>query len=96
VKIRLGPLIALLLLTGLGAWVYFQEFRGAEERRRAEDMESRVLPFERDDLKWIIIANDRGELRIEKQGDEYRIVEPLAAATDQEAIDSLLSSLGPT
>jgi hypothetical protein len=93
VKIRLGPLIALLLLTGLGAWVYFQEFRGAEERRRAEDMESRVLPFERDDLKWIIIANDRGELRIEKQGDEYRIVEPLAAATDQEAIDSLLSSL---
>jgi hypothetical protein len=93
VKIRPGPLIALLLLIGLGAWIYFQEFRGAEERRRAEDRESHPIPFEREDLRGITIGNDRGEVRLEKEGEEYRIVEPLRAAIDREAIESLLSSL---
>ena len=91
--IRPGPIAAVLVLIGLGAWVYFHEYRGGAERRRAEEQRSRAIPFEREDLAAITLANEHGQVRLEKDGETYRIVEPILASTDREAIEGLLAAL---
>ncbi|MFQ5877967.1 MAG: DUF4340 domain-containing protein [Acidobacteriota bacterium] len=92
-RIRPGPLVALLLLAGLGAWVYLEEFRGAEERRLAEERRTRPLPFERSELRALTLTNEHGRVRLEKSGEEFRLVEPLPCAVDREALESLLTSV---
>ncbi len=92
-KIRPGPLVAIFLLLGLGIYVYVVEFRGEAGRRRAEESRARPLPFDRSDLQALVLENDRGRVRLEPDGEEFRIVEPLDAGADRDAVEGLLSSL---
>jgi hypothetical protein len=93
VKIRPGPIIAVLLLIALGAWVYFKEFRGGAERRAAEEQRERPLHFVRTEVASIVIDNEAGRFRLQRQEDGWRLVEPLATAADKEAVEGILSAL---
>lgn len=90
-KRRPGPILALLLLVALGAWVYFKE-SGKPAESKGGDAD-RLIVFERPDLKAVRIRNDKGEIRLEKQGEAWRITAPLAADTDKDAVEGLLTSL---
>ncbi|MCZ6697258.1 MAG: DUF4340 domain-containing protein [Acidobacteria bacterium] len=92
-KLRPGPLVALLLLVGLSTWAYLAEYRGSDERKRVDENHARPIPFERHDLEALTIENDHGRIRIASHEGGFRIAEPLSAPADAEAIESLLSSL---
>ena len=92
-RLRPGPLAAVVVLVGLSAWAYFAEYRGGEERRRADENRARPIPFERHDLEALTIENGHGRVRIASHEGGFRIAEPLSAPADGEAIESLLSSL---
>jgi hypothetical protein len=90
-KRRPGPILALFLLVLLGAWIYFKEYRKPAESKGAGT--DRLIAFERPDLKAIRIENDKGEIRLEKQGEDWRITAPLEADADKDAVEGLLTSL---
>jgi hypothetical protein len=91
-RLRAGPLVALLLLAGLGLWVALEERRpGAPEP--AKDKQDHPLAFDRSELKAIRIRNEKGTIRLEKQGETWGLKEPLVSECDKDAVESLLSSL---
>ncbi|MEE9293248.1 MAG: DUF4340 domain-containing protein [Acidobacteriota bacterium] len=92
-RLRPGPLVAVAVLVGLSAWIYFAEQPGGEERRRTEENRARPIPFERHDLQALTIENDHGRVRVAWDEDGFRIAEPLSTAADGEAIEGLLSVL---
>ncbi len=92
-KRRLGPIVALVLLAGLGTWVYFKEIKGEGARPKGEDDGDRPIAFARADLKAITIKNEHGTLRLEKAGDSWKITQPLTTETDKDAVESLLTAL---
>jgi hypothetical protein len=93
VKIRPGPVAAVLLLIVLGAWVYLQEYRGAAQREAAERQRERPLPFARPDVTSIRLENGEGAFRLQRQEELWRLVEPLDTAADKEAVEGILSAL---
>ena len=92
-KIRPGPVLAVILLIALGSWSYFREYRGAADRRRTEEFRDRALPFERPDIQAIVIKNEHGHIRLERRGDDFRLVEPIETEVDEGGLEGLLSSL---
>ncbi len=92
-RMRPGPAVALLLLVGLGAWVYFDELKGRRGAPKDETTKDRAIAFDRKDLKAIRIKNGHGEVRLERNGEAWTITDPLATGTDKDSVDGLLSSL---
>ncbi len=92
-KRRLGPILAVALLLGLGVYAYFSEVRGPGGEKKSEGEKDKALPFDRAGLKSIRIKNDRGEFRLEKQGETWKLTAPQQADADKEAIEGLLGSL---
>jgi hypothetical protein len=93
VTIKPGPAIAAILLVGLGSWAYFKEFRGAEERHKAEAAKDKPLQLERSELKAIVIRNAGGTLRLERSSESWSLTAPLASPADRDAVEGLLASL---
>ncbi|MGH9748436.1 MAG: DUF4340 domain-containing protein, partial [Candidatus Polarisedimenticolia bacterium] len=88
-----GPIVALILLAVLGAAVYLLEFRGREEKDRADRDKDRVLQFERSGVTALALKNEHGAIRVEKEGEGWTVTAPLKTAADREAVEGLLSSL---
>jgi len=93
VKRRLGPLVSLLLLAGLFAYVYVYEIRGRAGEDKVDTAKDKAIPFERARLKAIRLTNDSGALRLQKEGDAWKLTEPLQADADKDAVEGLLNSL---
>ncbi len=92
-KRRLGPLVSILLLAGLVAYVYVYEIRGKVGEDTRDAAKDKAIPFERASLRAIRLANDSGALRLEKEGDAWKLTEPLKAGADKDAVEGLLNSL---
>ena len=92
-KLRPGPVAALVLLAGLGGWAYVKDYRGADDRRKAEESKDKVFRFGRGDLTAIVLAGKNGPLRLEKRGEEWALAQPIAVAADKEAVEGIVSSL---
>jgi hypothetical protein len=90
---RLGPLLSLALLLGLGAWVYLREVGPGAPKQGKSGGEERAIPFERADLKSIAIANEHGPLGLKKDGEAWTITAPLATAADRDGVEGLIASL---
>ena len=48
-----GTALLLLLCAGLGAYVYFYEIKGGEQREKAKQEEKRLWKFESNDIQQI-------------------------------------------
>ncbi len=92
-KRRIGPLVAVLLLVGLAAYVYLYEIRGNRGGEKAGGDKDRAIAFERAALKAVRLKNDNGTFRLEKQGESWKIIEPLQADADKDAVEGLVNSL---
>ena len=92
-KVRPGPVAALVLLAGLGGYAYFKDYRGADERQKAEESKDKAFRFERADLTAIALSGKNGAIRLEKKGEEWALAQPIAAAADKDAIEGVISSL---
>ena len=89
---RLGPVIAVALLVGLGGWVYFSEYK-KEDKGKDQEAKDRPIVFKRPDLKSIRLRNEHGQFTLEKSGEAWSLTAPFPADTDKDAVESLLTAL---
>ncbi|HXH27549.1 MAG TPA: DUF4340 domain-containing protein, partial [Candidatus Polarisedimenticolia bacterium] len=81
--------MALLVLLGL--WAYLKEKPPGQAGPSPD--QDRAVPFERSSLKALEITNDKGTVRLEKNGDVWSITRPRHADADKDAVEGLLNSL---
>ena len=92
-KLRAGPIAAVLLLAGLGIYAWRTEFHDAEGRKKAEETKDRALPFDRAALTAFTVTNEGRSIRVQKEGEDWTITEPAVGAADRESVEGVLSSL---
>src|SRR5713101_5625740 len=90
---RFGPILSLILLVGLGGWLYLKEYRGEDGKAKDQEAKDRPIVFKRPDLKSIKLRNEHGEFTLEKSGEAWSITAPMPADTDKDAVESLLTAL---
>jgi len=84
-----------LVVAALGAFVYFYEIRGADQRVTAEDEAKRLFPgLAEQEIQVIELAtSDGGRARIERTDEDWRMTAPIEFPADGFVADSLASSL---
>ncbi|HYV18423.1 MAG TPA: DUF4340 domain-containing protein [Verrucomicrobiae bacterium] len=92
-KIRPGPIAAVLLLAVFGGYAYFKDYRGADAKKKAEESKDKLFRFERADLKAITLAGKNGTIRLEKSGEDWAIRQPIETPAEKDAVEGVLSSL---
>lgn len=87
--------LLLVVAAALGAFVYWVEIRGGEQRRAAEEAEKRLFPgVAAEDIRAIELTTmDGRSARIERTDDGWRLREPLDFPADPLAADTISSSL---
>jgi len=94
VKFR-NTLLALLVLTALGAFIYFYEYKGESEREKAQRDAKSLLVFERDQAAGFELQRPgEAAIALVKEADHWRLTSPVAARADDDKVSSLLSTLG--
>ena len=92
-KLKPGPILALILLVGLGILTYVAEFRGKEGADKAAAAKERPIAIDRASLKAIRITNGNGELRLEKEGEGWKLTAPIQAPADKDAVEGLINAV---
>jgi len=90
-----NTLILALVVAALGAFLYFYEIRGQEERAEAEEAAKRLFQgVSAEEIDSIVLVASGGELvRLERSEEGWRITEPVRFPADAIRTDSLASSL---
>jgi Domain of unknown function (DUF4340) len=84
-------LVLLVVALGLGAYIYFVEFKREPDAAAAKD---KVFSVESDKIQEIQIRAATGEATtLKKDGTTWQIVAPETLAADQTAVNSLVSTL---
>lgn len=89
----LRTLVIVVLAGGVGAYLWFVESKkqATTDEKPAEKV---FAGFEKAKVKAITLAKNEGEtLALVKEGDGWRITQPLAVAADSTEVDSLLASV---
>lgn len=82
-------LILLLVLIGLGAYVYLVERPAAEEEARSK----KLLDFDKDQIVELALVYEDREMHLAKTDDEWTLEKPLEARADASSVNSLLNTL---
>jgi uncharacterized protein DUF4340 len=93
VKLRPGPILALTLLVGLGIYTYVAEFRGKEAAEKAASAKDRPIAIDRASLKAIRITNGNGDLRLEREGEGWKLTAPIPTPADKDAVEGLINAI---
>ncbi len=84
------PLVLFALFVVLGAVYYFLEVRRPPT---PSDTRPKLFPFEQKDVTRLTLRTKEGRLTITREKEGWTLTEPLKAAGDKFAIDSLLGTL---
>jgi hypothetical protein len=85
-------LLAVILL-GLGAFYYVYEVRLAPEREKAEARKGRVFTAEPGDVTELDIRRGAERIRLVREGDGWRMAEPVATRGDRGTIDETVTTV---
>ena len=90
--------IAAVVLVALGAYIYFYEgeehFFSGEPASETESEMEKVFDLETGDLREIEIQRKEGaSIELGKDGESWRILEPIQADADSTEVDTLLSNI---
>jgi len=88
-----NTIILVLLAALLGAYVWFFEIEGEEERQAQKELEEKVVSIPKDSIKTIIINDFDKTFKFEKKESNWVIEEPVETEADESAVSSFLSSL---
>ena len=85
--------IVAAILAALVAWVYFYEIKGEKTREEAAEKEKKIFQFEEKDIAQITINNPEGQFVLQKDKENWRLVQPLSTKADKSSADSLASDI---
>jgi hypothetical protein len=90
-----NTLLLALVVAALGAFVWFYEIQGAEQRSEEESASKRIFAdLTADAIEWIELRTDDGQnARLERVEAGWRLVAPLAFPADRFAADGVASTL---
>jgi hypothetical protein len=81
------------VVLAVGAYILFYE-RHQPTTEEARERADKVFPaLERDAVEWLQIRNSHGDFRITREGDGWRLTEPIDFPASTSTVNSLLSSL---
>ncbi len=86
-----NTLLLLLLTAAVGAYLYFYEIKGGEEREKEKTAAGKLIDIKRDSVTAITIRPDGVELK--KVGTTWELTAPVQYQADDGTISTLLSSL---
>jgi Domain of unknown function (DUF4340) len=83
--------VAVALVAGLGAYIYFVESRQPTSSE-AEKKKEKLFTFDKTKVKEVSLAPKQGEaVTVIKDGEAWKLTAPLAAPADSSAVDGLVS-----
>ncbi|MBI2822822.1 MAG: DUF4340 domain-containing protein [Acidobacteria bacterium] len=82
------------IFAALGAFVYFYEIRGREEREKQEAERSKLVQIRQEKATRVsVIRPNEPALILEKNGDRWLLSQPVQADADKWAVEGLLQAL---
>src|SRR5262249_20659424 len=82
-----------IILVAVGAFYYVFEIRLGPEREKAESRKGRVFTAEPADLTEVVVVRASDTLRLKRESNEWRVLEPVKARADQGAADGLVTTI---
>jgi hypothetical protein len=88
-----GTLVLLLLCVGLGAFLYFYEIKGGEQRDKLKQEEKTIWKISRDDIQQLDLVTPAQRITAVHSGDkQWKITSPRPLDADADELDRLTSS----
>jgi hypothetical protein len=81
--------VLILLLIGLGAYVYWVEVPKSQEEAKKKT----ILDFKADDVTGVSLAYPDREIVMKKSGKDWRLTKPLDAAADSTTVKNLIAAI---
>ncbi len=82
-------ILLILVLAGLGAYVYFVEYPHAEQEAKKKTL----FEFKADDATQVTLDYGDHKIVLKKSGDDWRIAEPLDAPADATTVKNLIGAI---
>ncbi len=83
-------ILLLTVFAGLGAYVYFYEIKGGEEREAAAKRDESLLRLEQAEITAFTVERPGSEpIRLSRSGDQWRVASPVDASVDRFVVDAL-------
>jgi hypothetical protein len=86
-------IIMFLLAAALGAYVWIYEIEGEEQRKAEQELEEKLIAFEKDSIHTIIVQDFETIYRFEKIDNKWRITHPVNTDADESTLNGYLSAL---
>lgn len=84
-------LILALIVLALGAFVYFYEIKGGEERSKSEEEGKKIFALEADSVRAMSLQE--AGVAFEKRGSAWHLVAPIEYLADEGAVSALLNRI---
>jgi len=84
-----STLVLVLLLIGLGAYVYWVEVPKSQEEAKKKT----IFEFKPDDVTAVSLVYSDHEIVLKKSGEEWRLTKPLDAPADSMTVKNLLNAI---
>ncbi len=88
---RLFAMVAVVVV--LGSYIVCYERHQPTKQERQEQAEKIFPELKQDNIVAVAIRNESGELRLERQDEQWRLSEPIDVAADATAVGGLLTAL---
>jgi hypothetical protein len=82
--------VALVLLVGLGSWIYFVELKKTPGDQKKKE---KLFTVERAKVKELTLTRGGESVRLVREGEGWRLTAPTTAPADTEAVNGLLGAL---
>ena len=88
-----STLLIVLVAIVAGVAVYFLEIKDAKPRDKTPDATRPAFTFKREDISSIAIKRSAGNVLLESHDGKWQLKEPVAAAVNESAVDSLVNDI---
>jgi len=88
-----GIIILLCLLLIVGSFFYFYEIKGSSEKEKKKEAEKKLYNLKIEEINKIGLKRPDIEIFLEKKKGRWQIIKPIAAASDEDNIQSILDKI---